>query len=217
MTAGLTIFNAGGTVQIDENWRNYGYRGKIIQNITVTPSTGPVDTSVSIGGEAVLLACRAQTLLPQPMNSYFDGTTWEFRWRFFGQFIDEGYVEDVEFYVFDVLPGGGFSNVGLEVFDAAGARVFHSDMSPMRVPEGGVLPAATSFSGESGRIYAPLILRNPIFSELYPFPSGYRHSTYTLRCAGSSIVSEYRAIGTGSLGAFGSDGRYAAVDVTGLS
>lgn len=216
MPAGLTIFNTHGTTQIDENWRNFGFRGKIDYPVSVGGSTESVDVTINIPGEAVMVACRANVFRPVPMNSYFDGTNWMFRWRFIPPFIGTAYSETVEFFIFDVLPDGGFSNVGLEVFDASGKRVFHSDMAPMRVPTGGVLPGTSSFTGEAGRSYVPLILRNPIFSEVYPFPTGIRHSTYALYCSGSSIISEYRGLGTPSLVPFGSTGLYAAVDVTGL-
>jgi hypothetical protein len=216
MPAGFQVFNSHGTTQIDENWRNYGYRGKIIYPITIS-SAGPfqADAVFTLAGEAVMIACRSTVFRPTPLNSNFDGTTWMFRWRFFPQFTATNYFENVEFYIFDVLPDGGFSNVGLEVFDAAGKRVFHSDMSPMRVPPGGILPATSGFTGEPGRIYAPLILRNPIFSELVGGIG--RHSTYTLYSSGSSIIPDYRHIGSASLALYPTSGLYAAVDVTGQS
>ncbi len=216
MPAGLQVINTHGTTQIDENWRNYGYRGKITYPISIS-ATGPglADAVLYLAGEAVMIACRSTVFRPTPLNSNFDGTTWTFRWRFLPEFIAVDYFENVEFYIFDVLPDGGFSNVGLEVFDAAGKRVFHSDMSPMRVPPGGILPATSGFTGDSGRIYAPLILRNPIFTQM--FENLARHATYTLYCSGNSIISDYRFLGSTSLGLYGTSGLYAAVDVTGLS
>ncbi|PZU95632.1 MAG: hypothetical protein DI527_01075 [Chelatococcus sp.] len=222
MPAGLTIYNDSGTVQIDESWRNYGFKQRIPASISVNvPGSVPAGYngqpySMTVSGEDVLIACRAETLLPVLMHTYADGGSWTYNWLFMPPFIGATYSETVEFYVFDLLPMGGFSNVGLEVFNAAGQRVFHSDADMMKVR--GIQGCDTGFSGVGGRSYVPLIARNPIYGVNMGFPTGNRLWSHCLRVSGSSIVTETRQLGSfGALGAYSNAGAYAAIDVTGLS
>ncbi|CAN7337566.1 hypothetical protein LJR090_002564 [Bosea sp. LjRoot90] len=210
MPAGLRIINDTGTVQIDENWKNYGFR----QKISVFLSTpGLSFYSLPVTGEAVLLAVKASTLMIEPLGSSLSGSTWTFDFRYHGEFTGGG-SETVDFYVFDVPPAGGFSNVGMQVFNASGERVYHSDMDVMKVPPGGILPCNTSFFGTPGRTYAPLTLINPTRTENV---GGYFTSTRALRVSGSDILSSNILIGPGGFLDFANEGLYAAVDVTGLS
>lgn len=229
MPAGLTIINDYGTTQIDENWRNMSFRQKITVNIDVPSSSPPLPAGYSgqpyqiavAGSPSLLIACKASTLLPVMLHSYFDGATWTFNWLFCNEFSGVHGNENVDFYVFDVLPVGTYSNVGLEVFNATGQLVFHSDMSPMKVGYAGtgVQTCNIGFNGLSGRIYAPLIMLNPIYGVDMGFPTGYRLRAHALRSTGSSIVPK-ADVGLGAFGASGSYanyGLYAAIDVTGLS
>lgn len=228
MPTGLTIFNNGGTVQIDENWKNYGFRQKIPASFTVYDTSPPNPAGfngatyqlVVSGSPQLLVACKAAVLLPVKQHSYFNGSTWYLNWLFMRQLGMFGAVsETVEFYVFDAMDGA-YSNVGMEVFNAAGERVFHSDAPVMRlgsVADAGIQPCNTAFSGDSGRDYVPLILVPPFVSA--SVGSGYRHFSYGNRSLGSYIHAE----GTPQLGISGSlsgfadaPGLYAAIDVTGL-
>lgn len=211
MPAGLQIFNDFGTVQIDENWKNYGFR----QIVPVYLETGGVDYySLTLTGLSVLVAVRTTSMHVIPMGSLVSGTTWTFDFRYAGEFSG-GAAETVYFYVFDVPYWQSYSNLGMEVFNASGERVFHSDMDVMKVPSGGVQPCNSNFYGAPGRIYAPLVLLNPIRSEFTG--SNYFQSTRSLRVSGSNILSTNVPIGAGSFLEFANEGLYAAVDVTGLS
>lgn len=227
MPAGLTVYNTGSTVQIDENWKNYGFRQKIPVTLSAYDTSPPnpagfngatYQLAVS-GSPQLLVACKAAVLLPIKQFSYYSGGTWYLNWLFMKQLGVFGAVsETVEFYVFDEM-NSSYSNVGLEVFNAAGQRVYHSDAPVMRLGGAsvGIQPCNTPFSGDSGRTYVPLILTNPFVSALSGF--GYRHFSYGNRSLGSYIHAE----GTPQLGASGSlvgsadiPGLYAAIDVTGL-
>ncbi len=217
MPAGLQIFNDSGTVQIDENWKNYGFR----QRIPVTLSAGPVvggPTDVApyqlvVPGEAALVACRAEVLKPVALHSYLSGGYWTYNWQFHPPFVTGTYTETVQFYVFDVHYENVFSNVGLEVFNAAGERVFHSDMEVTKVPPGGdARPCSADFTGSPGRIYAPLIVVNPIRATFTGV--SYRHSTRALRVSGSSILSSNQDINSSTIGEFANEGLYIPIDVT---
>jgi hypothetical protein len=229
MVAGLAIVNDYGTTQVDETWRNMGFRQKMPVNIDVPTTSPPIPAGyggqpyqlVVSGTASLLIACKATVLLPVMLHSYYDGANWTFNWLFCNEFGGVHGNETVEFYVFDVLPSGGFSNVGLEVFNTLGQRVFHSDMEPMRVGYGGagVQPCNTGFSGAGGRVYAPLIMLNPIYGVNMGGVTGFRLHAHSLRASGSSIVSKSNVpLGAfGASGAYDNSGLYAAIDVTGLS
>jgi|GEM_PF-4246303 len=221
MPAGLQVFNSFGTVQIDENWKNYGFRQIVPVSFTLEPpipgqSAAPVDYTLTLSGAAVLVAARSELLQVVAGGSLLSGTTWTFNWRIHpppAPAPGASYSETVIFYVFDVPVSGGFSNVGLEVFNASGERVFHSDMDVMKIRS--VQPCSSGFTGLSGRIYAPLIVLNPIKSTYTG--SSYVLSSRALRASGSALTSSVVNVpGTGFL-EFGDEGLYAAVDVTGLS
>ncbi len=220
MVAGLTLFNDSGTVQIDQNWRNYGFRQKIPVTITayVTSPPNPLGFNgntfqlVLSGTAALLVACKASTLLPIKLHSYYDSGTWTFNWLF----IAPGGVaatETVEFFVFDTM-NGAYSQVGLEVWIDGGPRVFHSDAPVMKV--GAVQGCDAPFTGAGGKSYVPLILRNPIFGQL--FGGGYRVWSHCLRVAGPSIVTDTRPLSAsfGASGGYANAGAFAAIDVTGF-
>lgn len=227
MPAGLTIFNDGGTVQIDENWKNYGFRQKIPVAVTSYDTSPPNPTGFNgatyqlavAGSPQLLVACKAAVLLPVKLHSYYDGSTWYLNWLFLKQSGVFGAVgETVEFYVFDAM-NSVYSNVGLEVFNAAGERVFHSDAPVMRLGGAnvGIQPCNTAFSGDSGHVYVPLILTPPFVTANVGL--GNRHFSYGNRSVGSNILAE----GTPQLGTTASlvgvvdlPGLYAAIDVTGL-
>lgn len=227
MPAGLTVYNTGSTVQIDENWKNYGYRQKIPVTVTAYDTSPPnpagfngATYQLAINGSPQLLvACKAAVLLPIKQFSYYNSGTWYLTWLFMKQLGVFGAVsETVEFYVFDAMDGS-YSTVGLEVFNALGQRVYHSDAPVMRLGGSsvGIQPCNTPFTGDSGRTYVPLILIPPYVSASNG--TGYRHFSYGNRSLGSYIHAE----GTPQLGSSGSltgnsdlPGLYAAIDVTGL-
>jgi len=223
MVAGLQIINDYGTTQIDQDWRNFGFRQKFSVGFTLSPAlpgqtAAPQNYSLPLTGVACMVAAKSDVLCPVPYASNLSGSSWTFDFRIFPPPTPTpgvSYSGTVEFYVFDVPWAGGFSNVGLEVFDAIGQRVYHSDMDVMRVPSGGVQNCAADFFGESGRVYAPLVLRNPIRS----YYNGVQYFLYTrtLRSIGSNIITGDQPVEAGSFLEENNYGLYAAVDVTGLS
>lgn len=209
----IRIRNSYGTTQIGAPARNFGFREIIsIPYATATPFNTEVAVS---GGEGVLLAARSASLAACPLQSRIDGSTWYFTFRIVPPF-EHGvvYSETIQFYVFD-LAHGSYSNFGLRIIDQ-GKIVFHSDVNPMKVPSGAIQPCNVNFSGASGRIYAPLILLNPIRSE-FASGFGYGVSTRRLRVSGASILSTDYFTGYGGFSSeLANEGLYAAVDVTGL-
>lgn len=220
MPAGLQIFNDSGTIQIDESWRNYGFRQIIPVGVTLSAPPGqtavPVDYTLTVSGEAVLIAARSETIQTVAAGSNLSGSTWEFNWRFHPPpFPVPGldYSDTIYFYVFDVMPSGGFSNIGMEVFNASSQRVFHSDMSVMKVRS--VLSGASDYSGAGGRIFAPLVTLNPIRSTFNG--SSYVITTRGFRTPGSTILTADLNFPASGFLEFSNYGQYAAVDVTGLA
>jgi hypothetical protein len=221
MEALLTIVNDANTVQFDESYQNYGLVQKTQVTVTAyyTSPPNPAGYAGSLyqmtvaGTEGVLIACKASTLQPIMLHSYFDGSTWTFNWMFVIPGTD-AVTETVEFYVFDVLPVTGFSNFGFELFTATGKRIFHSDCNPMRVRS--IQGCDVAFSGVSGRSYVPLIARNPVFGS-FVSGVGYRLLSHCLRVSGSSIITSIAGLGSfGATAAYNNPGAFAAIDVTGF-
>lgn len=222
MPAGLTVFNDSGSVQVDENWKNYGFRNKFSVPITAYGTSPPNPAGyngmpygfTTPGSPQLLIACKASTLMPVKLHSYYDAGSWNFNYLMMPP-TQSTYSETVEFYVFDAMDSS-YSNVGMEVFNAAGQRVYHTDAPVMKY--GGVRACNSSFLGAPGRTYVPIILANPLVSVNMGGGIGNRLFSYGLRSVGSNIQSD----GTIQLGAFGATapytvpGLYAAVDVTGL-
>lgn len=228
MVAGLKIYNTGGTIQIDEEWKNYGYKSKVPVTITVYNTSPPNPTGfngatyqlVLSGTPQLLVACKAATLLPVKQFSYYSSGTWTLTWLFMrqlGEFSD--ITETVNFYVFDAMAGSG-TTVGLKVYNGSGEVVFDSSVRPMKLgslASAGIQACNVPFSGDSGRTYVPLILTAPFVTA--NVGSGNRHFSYGNRSVGSNILAE----GTPQLGSTASlagvvdlPGLYAAIDVTGL-
>lgn len=215
MPAGIEIWNNGGSVLIDSNWRNFGFRSKFSATITAYYTSPPNPASwlgmtynfTTPGSPAQVVACKAAVLRPVKLNSYYDGANWYHNWCFLIPGLDET-TETVEFYIFDVMEGAA-SNVGIEIFNAASERAYHSDFPVMKI--GGVQGCDAAFTGIAGRAYVPLIMRTPIFN------ASSRPHQWTLRSIGHQILTEARQYSNlGSLLAGANPGRFMAVDVTGL-
>jgi len=231
LQAGLRISNQWGSVQIDQNWRNYGFRQKVPVTITAYGTGEPIGYGgyqyqlVLSGTPALRVACRATELLPVKMHSYFNGSTWFLNWLFLKWLppVADGseaipVTETVQFYVFDVLDFGTFSNVGLRVFNPSMQLVFHSDAPMMKLgySGAGVQGCNIPFLGGPGRSYVPLILRNPIHGHGVG-GVGYRIASHCLRVSGSTIITDDRQVRSlGASDAYENVGAYAAIDVTGL-
>lgn len=215
MPVGIEIINDAGSVLIDSNWRNFGFRSKFSASITAYYTSPPNPASwlgmtynfTTPGTAAQVVACKAALLRPCKLNSYYDGANWYHNWCFLisGTSTES---ETVEFYIFDVMDGSA-SNVGIEIFDDVGARAFHSDFPVMKI--GGVQGCDAGFVGLSGRTYVPLIMRTPILN------AASRPHQWTLRSSGNVITPELRQYSNlASLLSGTNPGRFMAVDVTGL-
>lgn len=226
MTSGLTIFNNSNTVQIDESWQNYGFRQKISITITTSNIVGSGYPSqfryslVAPGTQALLCACRSPSQYPFRLHSYYSGGAWTIDWLFMHDDGDSGtyepstYTATIDFFIFDTLESS-YSSVGLEVFNASGARVFHSDAPMMKI--GAVQPCTSGFSWAAGRKYAPLIMQIPA-GGIMVAGSGLRSAQYCVRCNTANINSKlYYNNVAGSLASSVGAGLYAAIDVTGLT
>jgi hypothetical protein len=214
MPAGLAILNDYGSVQIDENWKNWGFKQLIPMSVHIPASTNFLANvySLSVAGDAVLIAPVSQNLAVSVVRTEYSGGVWTYHFIILRQFIlSYEETETAYIYVFDAMPGSSFSNVGLEVFNALGQRVFHSDMNPLKARA--VLPGSSGFSGTSGRTYAPLALTH---TRHFDPVNGIQY--WGLRSFGSYITAmEHNVAGGGFAGTSVNDGLYAAVDVTGLS
>lgn len=214
MPAGLFVLNDYGSVQIDDNWKNWGFKQLIPLSVHIAAGTNfNANTySLSVAGEAVLIAPVSTNLAVSVVRTEFSGGVWTYHFIILRQFalgFDE--TETAYIYVFDAMPGSSFSNVGLEVFNALSQRVFHSDMNPLKARD--VLPGSSGFTGDTGKTYAPLALTH---TRHFDPTNGIQY--WGLRSFGSFITAmEHNVAGGGFFGTSINAGLYAAVDVTGLS
>lgn len=214
MDAGLIIYNDASTVQIDQNYRNFGFKQMIPVFFDITlPAVTPYRTyTLVVPGEKAMVAVKASTFRVVMVNSWFDGTYYTYNYYLMPP-TTSGYVsETVEFYVFDVIQSGAFSNVGMEVYNAASQVVFHSDMRPMKIAGFQyVSSTAHVFTGTPGRTYVPLINTNPLFV------AAGRVNAWALRVVDHQIIPFEQITPKSSPYGWSNNGSFTAIDVTGLA
>ncbi|MGO4816700.1 hypothetical protein AB4156_45160, partial [Cupriavidus sp. 2MCAB6] len=118
-----------------------------------------------------VMACSCNKYYPYLLSTEFDGVTWLYRWLLHPITSGSGSAEIVKFYIFDTPPNPSFKNLGLEIFNAAGQRVFHDEVRPLKVVS--VQTCDASFTGVPGRSYVPLLLRAALYAQnIAPLPLG---------------------------------------------
>lgn len=149
MPEGLEVYNDNGVFQIDGNRRNFqlkqsgsgtcntsettGGRTRYYTTIAVTSSTAPL---FFIGGNTNVCGLYGISV---------SGSTWTF------QIVSNTNGATFNYWVFDAQDTAP-DNFGLEVWNAAGQRVFHSGGKPLRIV--GVQNGATTVTYTAGRTYA---------------------------------------------------------------
>ncbi|WP_427313108.1 hypothetical protein [Cupriavidus sp. H39] len=172
MTAGITVFNDWGTVQIDENWAAMSLRHKT-QIAVQTPATGAqaFNGSITFAATSPMVFWKADAPIYALTSTNNGNGTWTYTFR----------ASDPTFatvYVFDT-PEWATQNYGLEIFNAFGVKVFGDQLSPLKlakvIPIGAVplvwagLPlgdyaVTTSDPGFRSETYAADIERTAVFS-----------------------------------------------------
>lgn len=151
MTAGLQVYNDSGIIQIDQDYKNFG----LISSGTITLSTTLGSTWNNAYYATVVATGRTNPVLAFRANSDekvciaktdISGSTWTF-------YIVGTGGEDVDWYLFDILPSSGLDTYGLQVNNSSGQPVFHSSVPCIRVVGQITYPAA-SLTVSSGRDYA---------------------------------------------------------------
>lgn len=208
MPVGLRFRNSAGTVQVDETYRNLAFRER--RGIALSGAAEISYHDIAITGGNVVVAMYSQYYAPVLLAVSVSGSTWTYRWGFSYRSAGNPTSDTAYLYIFDDPPAVS-SAVGVRVRDAGGTIVYHSDVKPL-ILAGDPQSSASSFTGLSGRVYAPLILSASIFSV---FGSGnFFNNTFALRAAGNVIAPVEVTMGIGSAGV-SSTGLYAPVDVTG--
>ncbi len=218
MPAGLNVFNTWGTIQVDENYRNYGFRNKFTVTMTDSGIAGQgVIEFTTPGTPALLVACHCTAFFHHPGTTYYDGTNWRITFYYQNIFFGDNVTAPLDFYIFDVLETA-FSNVGMEVFNASGQRVFHSDANLLRIGDDGgpaIQSGSSGSTGTPGRIYAPLIMLSTAHGVDFASPQADRVLFWMHRSDGHTILArEGGVILAPTLLIDGNAGLYAALDVT---
>lgn len=210
MAVGIRVLNTSGTVQIDENWKNFGFGSKVsVPFAIVLPAVTPYLTyTLTVPGAKAMVGVRASTFRPVLVNSWFDGTNYVYNYYIIPPVAVGLITETVDFYVFDVPTGGAPAGAMMKVFNASGELVFHDGIELLKIAD--YLPATTTFTGTVGRTYVPLIGINPLFI------AGGRVHAWALRVVGNQIIPEDNITPKFSISSWTNAGTYAAIDVTGL-
>lgn len=208
MPSGLTIYNSANTIQVDENYRNLAFRER--RAISLSHSVGTAYHDIVVTGANVVVGMQSAHYAPYLLSVAFDGTNWTYRWAFFYLAGGEPTSDTAYLYIFDDPPANT-DLFGLEVFDASGDLVYHSNVQALKIVD--VLGGASTFTGTPGRVYVPIVLQASIRAEL---TGTYFNVTDALRANGHVISPVAVTMGAGFVGYF-SGGVYAAVDVTGYS
>jgi hypothetical protein len=180
MPAGLQVFGSHGVLQIDETYKNFvmvasgskasgAWAAAGVSNFVQVVVTNAVTPLVAF-------SCANQVGLGYVGIS---GSTWTFT------FLTNN-PATMNYWVFDESPSASPGSFGFEVYNAAGARVFHSSQKPLRV----VGVGAGTYA--SGRTYA-VIRSDAGYSYTstptgLPFPQEYQFDGETVAAAISSNV-----------------------------
>lgn len=157
---GLKIYNTSGSVQIDQNYMNMGFKQKFTVNSTAAPSSHAdknfVYFSVIYSGEYPIIAVRCtdgSPVFPGALPGTPQGSNCS------AGFYTTGTAARVlEVFVFDVLPvGTPTENYGMAVYTAAGRLAFHTGMKPIKLKHAltvGHSTVGSSFALDPSRSFA---------------------------------------------------------------
>lgn len=183
MPTGLKVIGSHGVAQIDETNKNFvvvasgskssgdwGVAGvsNFVQ-IVVTNAVNPV----------IAFRCTEQVALGYTSIS---GSTWTIT-------LLTNIPAALSYWVFDESPATNPGNFGLEIYNAAGQRVYHSEQKPLRVVGTG---AGTYASGPTYAVIRP----DPGYAYTstptgLPFPEEYDFQGYLMSAAvNSNVISE---------------------------
>ena len=166
MPAGLQIIGSHGIAQIDETYKNFvvvASGSKASGDWAVSGVSYFVNIVVS-DAVAPLLAFKCAEFVALS-NTAISGATWTITLR-------TNNPAALDYWVFDESPSTSPASVGIEIYNSAGARVYHSAQKPLRVAGTG----AGTYT--SGRTYA-VIRADPGFASSttatgLPFPEEWQ-------------------------------------------
>lgn len=155
MTAGFTTWRNGSAVQVDDNYRTLTLSRVETASISTTNSMSDVRFySVGVSSSVGFVACRSEILYSALVQAKRSGGSLTFTFAL--TTLDTSASETVKFYVFEP-PALSADNFGVEVYNASAQLCFTDHTNPVRVM--GLNAASSSYSGTSGRIYAPIIMQ----------------------------------------------------------
>jgi len=166
MPAGIQITGSHGTAQIDENYKNFvvvANGSKVTGDWAVAGASSYLHIVVTNAvNPIVAFKCAEQVGLGYTAIS---GSTWTIT-------LLTNNPAALDYWVFDESPSTSPASVGIEIYNSAGARVYHSAQKPLRVAGTG----AGTYT--SGRTYA-VIRADPGFASSttatgLPFPEEWQ-------------------------------------------
>lgn len=133
MEAGITIYNDWGTVQIDDKWAAMSLRHKAqVALQTPAPGARAYNGTLTFQAAAPMVFWKADAPIYILSSMHNGEGTWTFTFRATDP-------TTATIYVFDT-PEWATQNYGLEIFNAAGVKVFGDHLSPLKIAK--VVPVA---------------------------------------------------------------------------
>lgn len=201
MGAGLSVFNDGGVLQIDEENANLVLRYAGQATTVLVTGGGWCVVSFNITASTPVAAISSPDVPAFVLMRNVSGTTWEV------SIFSQGTTgRTIQYYVFDRASAvSSASTVGMQIFDSAGGLVYSSDQFLCRVAQ---LKQSSSYVADaltstpttlaSGRTYAVAFLKvATLHTQVYfdnPFPGTYRY-VYTFGALGAKVAANVVSYG----------------------
>lgn len=205
MPTGLRVINDFGTVQIDENYFNLVLLDKRVASVEMP--TGPGVYEHVFPGDVIVCGVKCFPETFQVLGCKFDGVNWTYRFIFFNNPDTTG-TAIFTIYTFGRPPAPA-QNLGLEVFDGIGRRVFHSQFKPLKIVAS--VFGTSAYTDPAGALVAAVVEKVPLYG--YSIFPAFVTDTWGIRCNGNYTEVQRGSIASGGAG-LSRDGSYSVIDVT---
>jgi hypothetical protein len=179
MPSGAYVKGELGQIQIDENFRNIALVARGYVNLPAAFG----ETKISVPASSVMVAFRCgKWIYVHETQLSSNSITYTLRNG------ENGAGAPVEFYAFSAASGGG--NSGMEVFNASGAQVFHSDLAYWNYH--GIYSAMSGTGIDVSFSFPPLVVQlgQSTFISMYSEVDAYISTTY-FRTVGNRVETLY--------------------------
>lgn len=183
MPAGLYVRNQNSIVQIDENYRNLVLLAK--GAVSLPAQFGEVTLGVPMNTSMIALRCEKWIYVHESTTV---GASLSLKIRN----GENGQGAPINYYAFGPAPAGALSNCGMEIFDAASQRVFHSDLNYWAYMDLGQPRSGEVFDRTYGTLPLVCQLGTSTYVSMYNEIDAYMSTTY-FKTIGNRVLTYYLA------------------------